>query len=352
MEDEHDLAHCLQETCKIESRIAQCKLLGLKSVQYNSIGERGRPKKKKKFKDFKPRSQSRSQSTGWIKDCKYFVSNHACRQGPVYGKVCKIYGNRNQFAKKCHSKGNSTGVSKHKSFKYREVNVDQESSDNCQIDDITSKVKSMYYHDVHFNSVNTRMHINVNMRSCNGNTMKTHFRVDTGADGNLLSLVDLFKNFPDANLHELARTVDPYTKLYAYNQIEMKQLGVCELMVEYQSKRKICAFYVVDFPTAILGIHDSESLRLITVHFNNIDAEISQAEPTLNIKPTGSATPMYVNAIQGDDDEFSVKIKHDYSDLFTDIGNMNNTIDIKLKEGIIPYVAPIQRLAHALQEPL
>ena len=38
-EDEHDLAHCLQEAHKIESCTAQRKLLGLKSVQYDSIGE-------------------------------------------------------------------------------------------------------------------------------------------------------------------------------------------------------------------------------------------------------------------------------------------------------------------------
>ena len=124
----------------------------------------------------------------------------------------------------------------------------------------------MYYHDVHFNSVNTRMHINLNMRSCNGNSMKTHFKVDTGADGNLLPLGEFFKHFPEANLNDLAKTVDPHTKLYAYNNMEIKQLGVCKLLVEYKTNRKICEFYIVDFPTAILGIHDSESLKLITVH--------------------------------------------------------------------------------------
>ena len=61
---------------------------------------------------------------------------------------------------------------------------------------------------------------------------------------------------------------------------------------------------------------------------------------------------MYVNAIQGDDDEFTVKIKCEYKELFTGIGNMNTTIDIKLKDDAVPYVAPIQRVAHALQEPL
>ena len=52
MEDDHDLNHCLQETRKIESYIAQHKLLGIKSVQYDSIGQRdcGRSKKKSKSK--------------------------------------------------------------------------------------------------------------------------------------------------------------------------------------------------------------------------------------------------------------------------------------------------------------
>ena len=61
---------------------------------------------------------------------------------------------------------------------------------------------------------------------------------------------------------------------------------------------------------------------------------------------------MYVNAVQGADNEFSVKIKHEYKDLFSGIGNMNTTIDIKLKENAVPHVAPIRRVAHALQEPL
>ena len=56
---------------------------------------------------------------------------------------------------------------------------------------------------------------------------------------------------------------------------------------------------------------------------------------------------MYVNAIQNDadSDEFSIKIKGEYKDLFTGIGNMNTVIDIKLKEGAVPYVAPIRRVA-------
>ena len=61
---------------------------------------------------------------------------------------------------------------------------------------------------------------------------------------------------------------------------------------------------------------------------------------------------MYINAIQGADDELNVKIKCEYKDLCTGIGNMNTTKNIKLKDNAVPYVAPIRRVAHALQEPL
>ena len=297
IEDDHDLNHCLQEACKIESHVAQRKLLGLKLVQYVAIGNQrdcGRSKRKSKSKD---RFKSRSQFG--IRDCKYCGSNHQCKQCPAYGKTCKACGKKNHFAKKCWSgKGQSTGSAK-KSFKYREVNSDHKSSDdnsNGQIDGITSKVRSMYYHDVHFNSVNTHMYINLSMKSCNGNSMKTHFKVDTGADGNLLPLSEFFKHFANTNMTQLAKTIDPHTKLYAYNT-EIEQLGVCELLVEYKMNRKICEFYVVDFPTAIFGIHDSESLKLITIHFDSIEAETLHTE-SLKGKASQS-TPMYVNAIQG-----------------------------------------------------
>ena len=75
---------------------------------------------------------------------------------------------------------------------------------------------------------------------------------------------------------------------------------------------------MVDFPTAILGIHNSESLKLITIHFDSIGAEMSQPDSEL-LQKTKQTTPMYVNAMQNDSDEFSIRIK----ELFTGIGNMN-----------------------------
>ena len=67
-----------------------------------------------------------------------------------------------------------------------------------------------------------------------------------------------------------------------------------------------------------------------------------------------SQTETYVNATQSDADldDFSTRIKREYKDLYSGIGNMNTEIDIKLRDDAISYVAPIRRVAHALQEPL
>ena len=110
------------ETRKIESCIAQRKLLGLKSVQYDAIN-RGRLKKKSKAKD-NFRQKSRPQSG--IRDCKY-CGNNQCRQYPAYGKECKSCGKKNHFAKKCQSRSQSQPSGK-RSFKYRQINVDHEAS--------------------------------------------------------------------------------------------------------------------------------------------------------------------------------------------------------------------------------
>ena len=211
-----------------------------------------------------------------------------------------------------------------------------------KIESHIAQCKLLGLKSVHYDSIGQRDH---------GRSMKTRFKVDTGAYGNLLPLGEFFKHFPNANMIQLAKTIDPHTKLYAYNNTEIKQLGVCELLVEYQTHRKICEFYVVDFPAAILGKHDSESLKLITVHFDSIEAETSHTE--LLKGKASQATPMNVNAIQGaEENEFTIKIKCDYKDLFTGIGNMNTVIYIKLKDNAVPYVVPIRRVAHALQEPL
>ena len=116
--EDHDPNQCLVEARKIESCIAQRKLLGLKSVQYDAIN-RSRPKKKSKTKDIRPKSRSQSA----IRDCKYCGNSHQRRQCPAYGKECKNCGKKNHFAKKSCSRNQSQRQSGKRSFKYRQVSA-------------------------------------------------------------------------------------------------------------------------------------------------------------------------------------------------------------------------------------
>ena len=65
-------------------------------------------------------------------------------------------------------------------FNYGEVTEDSDNYDH-QVNDRMFKVKFTYHNDVHFESVNTRMHIRLTTESNMGT-----IQVDTGMDGNLL----------------------------------------------------------------------------------------------------------------------------------------------------------------------
>ena len=59
-----------------------------------------------------------------------------------------------------------------------------------------------------------------------------HFKVDSGASGNLLPLCWNRKIFPNVTQAELERSIDHRVQLLAYNKKVIKQLGVCYLHVK------------------------------------------------------------------------------------------------------------------------
>ena len=55
------------------------------------------------------------------------------------------------------------------------------------MDDLTEQVQSLFYNDVHFNSVNARMHTTFKCETPDGRSSDQIFKIDTGADGNLMA---------------------------------------------------------------------------------------------------------------------------------------------------------------------
>ena len=90
-----------------------------------------------------------------------------------------------------------------KGKKFHEIN---ESEDNG-MDDLADQVQSLFYHDVHFNNVNMRMHTELGCEMSQNRSKKV-FKVDTGADGNLMPITMFMKLCPKISLETLAKTID------------------------------------------------------------------------------------------------------------------------------------------------
>ena len=130
---------CLLESRKIESKIEQRKLLGIKAaISYDSIQtNRGRGKSRGK-------SQSRGRSASSIRNCKYCGKSHNRGNYLVYGKKCQKCGKENHFKAVCRSGGldkrdhSRQRPKKRKSKKFHEIN---ESGDDGVMDDLAEQVQ-------------------------------------------------------------------------------------------------------------------------------------------------------------------------------------------------------------------
>ena len=175
------------------------------------------------------------------------------------------------------------------------------------MDDLADQVQSLFYHDIHFNLINTRMHTEIECRtSPNGNVTKQTFKVNTGADGNLMPITMFTRFFPKISLDALGKTIETGVTLFAYNNTPIRQFGTCSVRLSFKGKAVICKFFVVEHETAIIGINDSEKLGLVRVNFDTVDHSVK------------------VKVINGiTSDSFRKQIESEYPELFKGIGLMD-----------------------------
>ena len=98
--------------------------------------------------------------------------------------------------------------------KFHEVNEQNE-----VMDDLAEQVQSLFYNDVHFNAIKARMHTTLKCKSPDGWSSDQTFKIDTGADGNLMPISMFARLFPQVSLDALSRTIDKSVTLNAYNNI-------------------------------------------------------------------------------------------------------------------------------------
>ena len=94
-------------------------------------------------------------------------------------------------------------------------------------------VETFYYHDVVIQSSEQKHRIMCDLKMTLGaKSCLNQCKVDTGADGNLLP-INVYKRFGE-NMRELTTLVDKHVRLVAYNNTEIKQYGVCCIMVQFK----------------------------------------------------------------------------------------------------------------------
>ena len=110
-----------------------------------------------------------------------------------------------------------------------------------------------FTHDVHFNTINSRMHTSLQCTTPDGRSSDQTFKVDTGADGNLMPISMFSKIFPKVSLDALGQTINRTVTLYAYNDTEIKQFGTCSVRLSFKKRSQVCNFFVVEHETAIMA---------------------------------------------------------------------------------------------------
>ena len=263
------------------------------------------------------------------------MESHIIRvTGPAYGKKCQKFGKENHFKVVCKSNKHDPSTSRYnlkkgKGKRFYEVN--EQNNDEVMVTS-HDQVQSLLYNDIHFNSVNTRMHISIKCQTPDGKTCSQTFKIDTGADGNLMPITMFTKLFPQVSLDTLSRMIEKGVTLFAYNNTPIKQYGTCSIILSFKGKSFICKFFIVKHETAIVGINDSEKLKLVKVNSDMIKG----------VKVVHEITQ----------ESFKHEIEKGYSDLFKGIGLMKSEISIKLKDGAIPHIELVRRVPHVMQEPL
>ena len=100
------------------------------------------------------------------------------------------------YASKANSDKHDSSHSRPKKGKGKGKKFHEVTENNNEMDDLADQVQSLFYHDVHFNSVNTRMHTKLECEMPHRLKTSETFKIDTGADGNLMPITMFAKLVP------------------------------------------------------------------------------------------------------------------------------------------------------------
>ena len=106
------------------------------------------------------------------------------------------------------------------------------------------------------------------------NNVIVPYKVDTGSDGNIMSLY-IYKNiFMRVTGDQLVAIKSESMQLKMYNKTTKTQLGTYAVEIEHENNKKRCKFFVVSGNgQALFGMPDIDTLNIIKVNIHSIGTE-------------------------------------------------------------------------------
>ena len=246
----------------------------------------------------KPRHQvPNEKSKEIIKKCKFCNGSHPRGKCPAYGKSCLNCNRKNHFKVCCPR-------NRKKVHEIGQIETDCEESSDLEFFVETISIQD----PLNINEIKNESSVWSIILTSNG--LPISYNIDIGAQCNVVPLKIYQKLNPQPDLHPVN------LKLSAYNNSKISVTGKCSLTLEHKSELFNVSFLVVDIKSvSILGLKLCENLKLIKCSVE------SKENPFLS----------------------------EFSDCFGEIGTLNKTHHIEIKENFPPVVTPVQRISHFLK---
>ena len=119
-----------------------------------------------------------------------------------------------------------------------EVEIDMEPESQEEDTEIVS-INSVYVNRK-WSSIMAKLQMQVGKVS-----LEIPYKIDTGSEGNIMSLYIFQKLFANIGKDQLKRLVKGNIKLKMYNNAHIMQLGMCTVQIKFKNIMKRCMFFVV-----------------------------------------------------------------------------------------------------------
>ena len=183
-------------------------------------------------------------------ECRYCGYNHANRQCPAYGQICRKCGQKNHFKAKCRLTTPHVNTAE-EVFRISQVGCGSRAM-------ITMEVGKPSSHS------------------------QVSFQLDTGAECNLLSLKEYRRVTGDVDLKQVNRCSHKFIKTYTNERYRI--MGSTELPIWRHGKRDVLLFNITEEDLATLLSYSAPVLNWGLSQFMTVIALLHQI-PTVTVRP-------------------------------------------------------------------